>query len=290
MPLSQKFSRTVNARGQTIPGASFTPAPQFGDGLFETILVVSRQVVNRERHLARLLRGLERLDIPVQLPVVNDLVDSLLPHLAAEHCYRLRLQISRSQASSYTGYHCATPNPEITLTANPIADPSPASAALMLADVRLPKQPALAGIKHCSRLEYVMAGLERSRAANALDEQLDDMLLLDSDGAVIETTTANLFVQLDGRWYTPPLDDVGVAGTVRAYLLEEGFAEIGLSCELKTISLDNLVDARAVFLCNALKGVVAVRSIRLAQDRVSAFAESPELVQIQELWFSRLRS
>src|SRR5690606_5854536 len=107
-------------------------------------------------------------------------------------------------------------------------------------------QPALAGIKHCNRLEQVLARAECDRAG------ADEGLLRDADGYVVSATAANLFVLSGDRWLTPPVDRCGVAGTCRAALLAP------LSARETSLAKEDVERADAVFLCNAVRGILPV--------------------------------
>ncbi len=50
----------------------------------------------------------------------------------------------------------------------------------------------------------------------------EDVVLTSSRGEVTETTIANLAVQLDGRWWTPPVEAGCLPGVERGRLVEEG--------------------------------------------------------------------
>jgi 4-amino-4-deoxychorismate lyase len=116
-------------------------------------------------------------------------------------------------------------------------------------DTRLALQPALAGIKHCNRLEQVLARAEAGAAG------CDEGLVRDADGDVAGATSANLFVLRDGRWCTPPVVRCGVAGTCRARLLA------ALDAVELRLSVADVEDANAVFLCNAVRGILPVASL-----------------------------
>ena len=51
---------------------------------------------------------------------------------------------------------------------------------------------------------------------------VDDVILLNDRGEVTESTIANLAVELDGAWVTPPISSGLLPGTYRAVLLREG--------------------------------------------------------------------
>ena len=83
----------------------------------------------------------------------------------------------------------------------------------------------------------------------------DEGLLRDTEGHVVSATSANLFVLRDGRWRTPPVDRCGVAGVCRARLLET------LGAVETRLSVDDVEGADAVFLCNAVRGILPVASL-----------------------------
>jgi 4-amino-4-deoxychorismate lyase len=109
-------------------------------------------------------------------------------------------------------------------------------------------------MKHLNRLEQVLI---RSRP---LDEGFDDWLVTDTQGNIIETSAANLFLCVDGQWYTPSLAQCGVAGVMRqqviAALLEAGYH---VSCT--QITPERLAAAGQVFITNSLFGLVDIRRI-----------------------------
>lgn len=120
---------------------------------------------------------------------------------------------------------------------------------LTVCRLRLGAQPRLAGIKHLNRLENVLA---RSELAG---QRFQEGLLLDADGHLVEATTGNLFWRQGRRWYTPRLDRCGVAGAVRAWLLDR------LSVEHVRVGLPALASADELFVCNSLAGILPVREL-----------------------------
>ena len=116
-----------------------------------------------------------------------------------------------------------------------------------MARLQLAVQPALAGLKHNNRLEQVL--LKQELASTAAD----DLLVLDQLGFITEATAANVFLQRAGQWYTPALTRAGVAGVMRQHIMQS--ADIR-EVDWKAAELDS-VDA--MFICNALMGIVPVR-------------------------------
>jgi branched-chain amino acid aminotransferase len=49
----------------------------------------------------------------------------------------------------------------------------------------------------------------------------DDYLLINHEGKVAETAIANLILQIDNQWLTPPLSDGVLPGVMRALMIEK---------------------------------------------------------------------
>jgi len=79
-----------------------------------------------------------------------------------------------------------------------------------------------------------------------------DMLFFNEDGNLTEGGRSNVLVNLDGRWYTPPLSAGVLPGVMRRVLM----ADPAWSLEERNISLDELNRAGQIAVCNALRGVL----------------------------------
>jgi 4-amino-4-deoxychorismate lyase len=221
---------------------------QFGDGLFETLCVRAGQARYWERHMARLRAGCARLGLPP--PDVQHLhfeVGRLIrqqPHGVAK--------ILLTRGGGGRGY-----SPPVDVEINRIVRylPCPVfpTEGLRLARcaTTLGRNPLLAGIKHLNRLEQVLAS--RELAAQGADEGL----LADSEGQVIEGTRSNLFLVRQGELLTPDLGQCGVAGVLRAVVLDT-CATAGIPCQVRGLSWDDLDTADEVFMTNSLMGIQPV--------------------------------
>lgn len=106
------------------------------------------------------------------------------------------------------------------------------------------------GVKTLSRLDQVrMAPLQASAEA----------LVCDRDGFVLGGRSANLFALFGTTWATPPAARGTIAGVARAILLAS--PPPGFSARVQTMHRDALDHADAVFLCNAVRGLMPVRRI-----------------------------
>lgn len=126
--------------------------------------------------------------------------------------------------------------------------------AIGVADIRLARQPALAGVKHLNRLEQVLA--RRECATRGWPEAL----MCTDDGCLISGTMSNLFVVRDQALLTPALDQAGVIGAMRSCLIE-GFARQGYMITETDLPLAAATDCDEAFLCNSAMPVWPVYSV-----------------------------
>jgi para-aminobenzoate synthetase/4-amino-4-deoxychorismate lyase len=79
---------------------------------------------------------------------------------------------------------------------------------------------------------------------------LDDVLFLNERGEVTEGAISNIFIEKDGRWFTPPVECGLLAGVYRRHLLEtrQGIEE-------RVLYSEDLRLADAVYLANAVRGL-----------------------------------
>lgn len=113
--------------------------------------------------------------------------------------------------------------------------------------------PALAGLKHLGRLEQVLAQAEWD------DPNIAEGLMTDTDGRLIGGTMTNLFLLRGDRLVTPCLADAGVLGTVRAVICRLA-PRLGYEVMEAEVRYQDLLDAEAAFLTNALIGLWPIRA------------------------------
>ena len=228
----------------------------YGDGLFETMVVRAGVARFLEAHLARLATGCLRLGM--SFTAMQELRSEVARAVAlAPNRAVIKIIVTRGSAVRRGYAPQGTEAPRRLLSLWPDDGP-PASkldgVALHVSTLRLAANVALAGIKHLSRIENVMAASEAA-AAGAFDA-----LLLDGDGHVISGAMSNVFVVRNGQVLTPRLDRCGVAGVMRGVTLRE-CATLGVAAGEGRLTLDELLASDEVFVTNARIGVVPVRRV-----------------------------
>lgn len=241
----------------------------YGDGLFETLLVQDGRPVWWGEHLARLKRGCEALGL--RLPDPDLLAFEAERLCSGQRRAVLKLVLVRSGTGrGYAPEPGARSQRILSLHAAPplVAAEYVQGVQLRWCETRLSLQPRLAGIKHLSRLESVLARAELANTGAA------EGLMLDTAGRVTCATAANVFALRDGRLYTPSLRDAGIAGTCRDWLLARTDVDIG---ELLPQDLER---ADAVFVCSSLRGILP--AARLGEH---SYRPQPLIVGLQaQLW------
>ncbi|HKJ10115.1 MAG TPA: aminodeoxychorismate lyase [Gammaproteobacteria bacterium] len=228
---------------------------QYGDGLFETVAVAAGRLLYRERHLDRLRRDCRRLAIPEPDPEVLCREGQEL----ARRCTRGVLKLVITRGVGGRGYRPPErPTPTRIVSLHPWPD-HPQSWRTNGVRVRICRQrlggaAALAGIKHLNRLEQVLARAEWD------DPEVAEGIMLDTDGRPVEGTMSNLFVVTDGVLQTPHLSTCGVAGIIRARIME--LAQVmGIPCREAVLEMADIGRAQEVFVTNSIIGVWPVNAL-----------------------------
>lgn len=228
-------------------------AVQYGDGCFTTMAVTNGTIEFWSQHRQRLRDSCAALQINFnQWQVLAQQVQQL----ALQHPDSV-IKIILSRGSGGRGY--ASPEPQnpryfLSLHAKPAhyADWQENGIVLGLSEVRLAKQTKLAGIKHLNRLEQVL--VKQQMPVN----QVDDLLVCDTDGNMIETSAANIFWRQQGIWFTPLLDSAGVAGIMRDAIIAK-MQQHNIAVQSISASHQLLLQASEVFICNSLMKIVPVK-------------------------------
>lgn len=232
----------------------------YGDGVFRTMKVQDGQPVNWPFHYQKLVADCAAIGIvcPSADLLMND-IQLLCPIVQVNNGLAFVVKVIITRGEGARGYA----PPSVTVpTRVLIKSTIPVYAAinyvqgvcLHLCETQLALQPKLAGIKHLNRLENILARMEWR------DDAIFDGLMLDMNGNVIECTMSNIFARVGQKLYTPDLSQCGVAGITRQRII--GLESVlGLTNYVTTISLDALLNADEVIICNSLCGAFQVSAI-----------------------------
>ncbi len=243
----------------------------YGDGVFRTMRVSNGQALHWPLHYQKLQHDCAALSI--SCPDFAQLSAELENLLSNQLDCAIKLIVTRG--ISTRGYAPSTQTtPTHIWDVAPLPD-YPATwtthgIKARLCHLRLSQQPRLAGIKHLSRLENVLAAGECS------DAEIVEGLLMDADGNVIEGVRSNLFAVLDGALATPSLLGCGVAGIQRDRVIAWAKAN-NLPLEIRALNWDEVINADELFIVNSLIGVWPIRE--LEQSRWTDFVMTRQVQQ-----------
>jgi 4-amino-4-deoxychorismate lyase len=239
---------------------------QYGDGLFETILVLEARPHYWPRHLERLTRDAGRLGIVMDPQTVQEETFRFLDCLPAGpgNTSDGILKVILTRGSGGRGYRPPEPSfPSRILQWHPLPDDlgRQRDEGIAVTGCRHPVSinPVLAGIKHLNRLDQVMASSE-------LAPFWEEGMMCDPEGRLVEGTRSNVFLIQDGDLRTPSLTRCGVAGVLRGEILRLA-SERGLPVEVIDTGLESLLDADEIFVCNSVAGILPVRRLDVLQQR-----------------------
>lgn len=223
------------------------------DGIFETMVARGTGVFRLEDHLARLAEGARLLELP--LPPGEALAAAVAETLRRNGFSRsvVRLTVTRGVDP---GRGLAVPSgliPTVVIRATPRESGSslPAGLRVVVASLRRDEASPLSRVKSLAYTAGVLARLEARRAG------ADDALLLNTQGRLAGGTSSTLFLVLEDRLLTPPVEEGALPGVSRRALLELA-QEGGIPAAEAPLTLADLGRAGEAFLTNVVTGPVAI--------------------------------
>jgi para-aminobenzoate synthetase/4-amino-4-deoxychorismate lyase len=196
--------------------------------LVETMRLENGQIHLLERHLARLEHSAARLGFPPPLGVPAELAAVTRAHPGGR--FKIRLLFDREGRT------------DLTIERQPEAPAPPLRFALGTEPVR--SSEVLLRHKTTHRPLYQRAW--KVAGENALDE----IVFRNERDEITEGTRTNIFVEIDGVMWTPPVGSGLLAGTLRGHLLSAG------KCRERVLEASDIFGADRIFLGNSVMGLV----------------------------------
>jgi len=218
-----------------------------GDGVFETAKVVDGEAFALTRHLARLRRSAEGLGLT--LPRTDDdLRAGVAEVIEANQPGVGRLRITVTGGPGPLGSARGEDGPTVVIATGPAGTWPPDAAVVVVPWPRNERSP-VAGLKTTSYAENVVA------LAHATERGAGEALFANLAGNLCEGTGSNVFVGLDGRLVTPPLDSGCLAGITRDLVIETSDA-------VETdVSMEDFARADEAFLTSSTRDVQPISTV-----------------------------
>ena len=223
----------------------------YGDGVFETVLIVRGEIPLWPLHHNRLLKGLALLQISIAPQRLRQAIDSILGIAKTLEDDILVLKLIVTRGESARGYQI-DPSATSTLITqlSPLAidfEKHNGVSVHFCQHALLPS--AWGGLKTLNQLPYVLAAQER------LNSKYDEGVLFSVAGELIEATARNIFLVKDDKILSPIIDNCGVAGIMRQTIIDKVAAQIGMPVLEQRLFKEDFLSADEIFLTNSITGI-----------------------------------
>lgn len=226
---------------------------KYGDGLFESMRMCNGKLQFAEEHADRLRAGMKALKMEGYALLDEYFLRQKTAELQKKNKFggnvRFRLSVYREGEGFYTptankvGYVLES----IALEQNTY-ELNKKGLIIDVYDELTKSIDKLANYKTSNALLYVMAGLYQKQ------HRLDEALILNQNGLLCESVSANIFVVYQNQIYTPALSEGCIAGVMRNVIVKLGKTH-GFPIVEAQISPEILTQADEVFLTNASYGI-----------------------------------
>ena len=246
----------------------------YGDGVFDTLRAYRGNTLLLEQHITRLHSGMEMLGMEapndLEIGILQKKLWKLLEKQQLLHTDAIvRLQVWRDGQRGYHPQGKSDIHYSITVSACPDNFTTPTLATVD--QRRIPSQSMPSTAKFTNGINYILA------AQSAADKGGDDALMQTVDAFVSETTIANVFWVKGDTIYTPDEECDLIPGITRKIILDILEENNRWKSRQGKYSLDHLYDADAVWICNSVREVLAVKQI----DDQDFEVDHPAIEQLQ---------
>ena len=225
----------------------------FGDGAFESIKIINGKPVFLVHHLKRLNSAIKRLklctDQPLHLNYIEPIIIDLLRLNEIYEGGVVRISVYRSGKGTYLpktndlSYIIET----FKLKENLYSTNKKGLKIDVYDDILKPLN-MLSPYKLANAQLYVLASVYFK------ENQLDDALIKNENGNIIETTSSNLFISSNGVLYTPALSEGCVGGIMRIQVINLAITN-GMLVYENPIQIQHLLSADEIIITNSIKGI-----------------------------------
>ena len=233
---------------------------RYGDGLFESMLMLKGNLAFIPKHWLRLQKGMDILKIEYPEYWNENYFLSQITQLNKANgelnSASIRLMVYRSGGGKYGS---VSNEAEYVLEMYPLATNQfelndKGLDIDLFYDIPKPVN-LLSEIKHNNCLVYILAKMQ------AKEKQLDDCLLLNPEGVIIEASSSNLFVVKNGILFTPKLAYGCLDGVMRKTIIELA-DKMNISVSETLIQIHHLQQADELWLTNAVQGIRWIKQFK----------------------------
>ena len=233
----------------------------FGDGVFETVKVLNGKILFLEDHYFRLMSAMRivRMEIPMDFTMdyFEGQILSLLEAKGFTKLARARITVYRNGSGFYFPVERTV---SFLIQSERLTD-SEYTIGKALYEVDLYKDyhvsaELLSSIKSTNRILNVTAGIY------AVENDLDNCLLLNHGKNVVEAIHGNIFMLTENKLVTPAISEGCLNGVMRKQVLQIAREMEGITVSEESISPFDLQKADELFITNVIMGIQPVSRYR----------------------------
>ncbi len=233
---------------------------RYGDGLFETMKMISGEIPLISYHFERLFASLDILHFTRPAFLTAGFLSQQIQDLAHKNGHssmsKIRLTIYRGNGGLFDDGDEAT---NFLIETYSLQDAFVQfNHAGIIADIypdAFKSCDKFSNIKSNNFLPYVMGALW------AKNNQADEACILNAYGRIADATISNIFIISNGIIKTPSLEEGCISGVMRKFLLHT-FMKNAIAFDETKISITDMLEADEVFVTNSTYGIRYINKIK----------------------------
>lgn len=230
----------------------------YGDLLFESMLVLNNEIQYSKKHFERVTKsaGILKMELPMNFDFEN-FKQNILNEVNGKTNCRVRFTLHRNSLGFYLPHSNKTDFiiEVFDLPENWKSENEKTKKVGIFTDQKKVIGP-YSNLKTGNALIYVMAKIW------AKENNLDDALILNQNGNIIEAASSNIFWKKNNQVYTVPLSEGCIAGVSRDVFIEN-YSTKNLPIIEQICTLNDLVNADEIYQCNASSGVCKIELVQI---------------------------
>lgn len=232
---------------------------KYGDAIFETIRVLDGKLCFLPDHFERLKKGMDFLQFKnceITFETLIKQIEDLVVKNNIKKGGRVRLTVFREAEGFYTPFNekCG-----YVIEAKPIEQNhyslNPDGLIIDIYNLHRRSTSKLSNIKTTNDIPQILAGLY------ALENNLDDCIILNKHNRIVETTNSNIFLYKKNNIYTPSLDEGCMDGVMRKQILKIA-EKLKINIFEGMLNANVLLQTDEVFVTNVVRGVQWVKTFK----------------------------
>ena len=221
---------------------------RYGEGLFETVCIEEGKAIFLKEHFERLRNSAKalNLNLPLNFEQVAKIIDKLLRDSSLGKGV-LNIYLTATDEADRKTNFIITVKDEIRYKESDYKK----GFTAIISSIRIDSSLSINSHKTLSFLPHILAKKE------VKEKGVDEAILLNTDGFVLEGTTRNIFMVKGDKLITPPIGSGILPGITRAKILQIA-PSLGLKVEEKLVKADFLKFSDEVLLTSSLIEVMPV--------------------------------